>query len=417
MKITRRLAIIAPLLRARLAAVVIGAAACPAAAATPAELIGPDLTPQPVTLHAIHDGQATYFDAQRTMRRIELDELVELVMTPVNGATPGQPTATGLWADVRLFDGQCYRGAWAGVNDVGELGVEHPRLGRLPIALDRLGLLRLHHAGQPPVMPSTTRASGMDILTLTNGDVLQGFVLSATTAGFELEPEAGAAAITVPWERLVSIQCAVTSMSAQELPTGVALLLLRDGACVAVVAVAFEAEMLTATLAQSGRRVQLPIAEVDRIAVRGPAGRMVALFDQPMTVERQAQVFGRPWPPRLETRAEPDGLGSVYDGPVLRMHAPTSLRFELPHGSARLVAMCRLDVPMAEPARRLADPIVIFSQNGRELVRQTLSADHDVQAVNLSVSSGPLVLSIEQGERGPVLDRVLIEWARLLIAP
>jgi hypothetical protein len=399
----------------RFVACVVIAACLPimaAHAATPATLLGPDLREQAVTLQSIEQGVVRYFDADRVLRQARLDELVEIHFAPVADGRWAAP-AGERWCDMVLTDGQRYRGRFVGVDEQQRLVVEHPRSGRFAASLEQLASLHFDADASIPsiewVTPDASTPRVNEEVILRNQDRLEGFVNTITDTHLELESPSGSI-ITMPLERIASIRFAATSHAA----TGTALsakghlLLLRDRLRVAATDITLVGPALRVRLTD-GRTHEWPLSAVASLAVRGPAGSRVRLLDLPMSVDRPAVVFGVPWP------ATRRGRGGHDD--ALHLHGPTLLRFELPPGAVRLTAMLQLDVPEDHPRRRWADMAVSIEQGDERLAALRIDADQPRVSCNVSVRSGPVYLRMDEADFGPVLDRLRLSQAWVLIVP
>lgn len=432
-----------------------------AASAAWAQLVGPDLAAQHVTLQTIRAGTVTYFDEQRMLRKIALDKLVEIMlplpMPPPARAVPaarsspspseetasdGAAFAVGRRIDLRLVDGQRYRGRFVGIDAVGRFELDHPQLGRLRAGLDTLASVRF---AAPPNQMRQTPAPGFagqrlddrmteDEVMLVNGDRLVGFVLGVEARAIVLDTGVDTQPLTVALDRVAGLRLANTTSNPRD-GVSTSHLVLRDATRVAVTDLVLAAETITAKLAATERPIELSMAVVERIAVHGAAGRLVSLFDQPMRVVEPAEVFGLVWSPRLGAMSDPEApsrdhprhpqppqppkkdADRQHQPLALHLHAPTVVRFELPAGTVRLRATLALDLPTAEAGRELADLSVTIEQDGRALGRWSIHAAHARAVINMPIAAGPCAIRVEMGEHGPLLDRLRVEDARILIQP
>src|SRR5690606_12031536 len=104
---------------------------------------------------------------------------------------------------VILTDGQRFTGDWVGPTpDGGALRWRHDLVGEIVIPLDELASV-IWRAGDALSVAVETPVT--DTLTFNNGDTLSGFVSMLNERGVEIVPDAGGAAVTIPYERIASL--------------------------------------------------------------------------------------------------------------------------------------------------------------------------------------------------------------------
>ena len=148
---------------------------------------------------------------------------------------------------------------------------------------------------------------------------------------------------------------------------------------------------------------------VSRIDLPSPGRRLVALASLPMSLIEGGEVFGVEMPPGVSAQ------GSIT------LHAPVSVEFDLPRGATRLAATVALaigeDVPIERHA--WAGCEVVVRVGDAELTRVALDADHPEQPINCALPTNTraqtLRLTVEESVNGPVLDRVELRNAELLV--
>jgi hypothetical protein len=374
-------------------------AAAPTAAVTPALLIGPGLDVQSVNVTGLRDGTLHYFDPQRTLLSAEVGGLVQLRSIggeDIDGSTPG----AALW----LTDGQRFTGEWVGPTPDG-LGLRwrHPLIGAVTVPLEEVARV-IWLDGEGVASTGSADTPTTDTVTLINGDVMNGFVSELTGQGVTLVPDAGGEPVTVPYKRIASMTLANPTVPADG---PYHLVTLTDGTRVFADAVELTGERASWRVTPPGapgRQVDAPIEALARIDFRAGGLRLIDLADLPRRTVRGSEVFGLPLPIRAVGRS-------------LRMHAPAEVRFELPDGAVRFAAVAELDTTGDAPADMASwsDFHVVVSVQGEEAGRCHVSGDGPVARLNTPVSGPTMTLRLEPGVNGPILDRLLLRDAVVLI--
>jgi len=379
-----------------LVAVSIGAIAVSGArAVTPARLIGPDLVAQPVTIAGLSDETLTYFDEQRILRSAAVDGFIQL------RSIGGTEDTAAPYPCVTLTDGQRFTGDWVGPTpDGAALRWRHDLIGEVVIPLDELAGV-IWRAGGASAVPAETPAT--DTLIFINGDTLTGFVSMLNGRGVELVPDAGGAAVTIPYERIASLVFANPSRAMLEPYHRVTL---ADGTRVGADEVRLgndSASWLAAPPGASPVRVQTPITELARIDFRTGGMRLIDLTELTLTVQPDAGVFGLSIPARI-------------DGGTIRAHAPAALTFDLPAGAARFAALAELDTQDApQGIVGWADFQVVVLTDSAEAGRWHIDGAQPRTVMNTPVAGTELTIRLEPGVNGPILDRLRMSDAVVLI--
>ena len=296
-------------------------------AATPAVLVGPGLDSEPVTVVGLREGELSYFDAERRLRREPVSSFVQLRGIEGGEVVGAKPQAVG--GDVtdaavpvrmgvlELVDGQRVVGSLTGPGaeadaDAGEAGDagdvlrwRHAVLGEVSVPLERVAAMTLSGDGDEP----DAGGAATDRVMLVNGDAIDGFVEGVTPGAVSVIPggiESGNAAVSLPLERVAAVRLA---NPADDPPAGADLVHLDDSSRVLGRKLVIQDEhlKLTPTIAPQanaaefpdaeGRRVSLPLAGVQRIDFTGSGTRLIDLTRQPSEVAAGGEVFGTPMPP------------------------------------------------------------------------------------------------------------------------
>ena len=402
--------------RARVAGLLIGALLAiiwtpSAAAVQSATAVGLDLRRQSIRIHRLADGTLRYFDASRQLRVEPIDQFVQLLIDRPDTDPPPQTEQTPT-ASVLLIDGQRLVGTWVGAADNGEsLQLRHAALGRIRIQLDRVkrfdppgraaDYLSGRHRGAELVTPGPGAA---DQVALINGDVLEGFVAAIHTSAVSVNLAGGDEPIDVPLERVQSIRIANESQT-----DGPALdrVSLRDGSIVHASDLRIESdEQLTFSRVTVGKSdhgdVTLDLSSVARIDLGRSGLRLVDLHRLPRQVVAGGEVFGVPMPPR------------VKDG-TLWMHAPVKVRFDLPAGAVRFAARAVLDAQGSDDASSWSDLIVKVAVGGNAHPPIHLHAAEPGADLSVATEGGILTIELDPALYGPVMDRILLRQAVVLV--
>lgn len=364
-------------------------------AVTPARLIGPDLVSQPVTIAGLNDETLTYFDEQRILRSAAVDGFVQL--RSIGGA---QDTAAP-YPSVTLTDGQRFTGDWVGpTSDGSGLRWHHDLIGEVVIPLDELADV-IWRAGDDLHAPAETPAT--DTLKFVNGDTLSGFVAALNDQGVEMVPDAGGAAVTIPYARIASLSFSNPPRRVAEPYHRVTL---ADGTRVWADEMRLSndtASWLATPPGASPVRVETPVAELARIDFRTGGMSLIDLIELSLTVGPDTGVFGLSIPARVEGRA-------------VRAHAPAALTFDLPEGAARFAALAELDTADApDKIVDWADFHIVILSDSTEVGRWHIDGTEPRALINAPVTGRELTIRLEPGVNGPILDRLRMSDAVVLV--
>lgn len=362
-------------------------------AVTPMVMIPPDLTPVQVQVQSLTSESLTYFDSQRRMQSVPLRSLVELRCAPAAAlAKAAEPAEDAVL--VTLVDGQRLQGAWKASQGQDQvLVVQHAELGELLLPLERISAIALGKATVPAgAVPSK------DTVKLASGEALAGFVTGMSPEGVRLQLEGQKEDTTLPRARVRSIALANPR---QQRPQGSVMLTLADGSRVLGRTLTAAGAGASLDLLLTTKPVQLPLARVHRVELASQAGSLQSLTELEMQVISGGEVFGLPKPPRVE------------QGQLL-LHAPVQVSWKLPAGARRLAFHAALDLE-GSPADAWADVVLIVRMDQQELARERLHAARPEAALNLPVSGQQLTLELDPGVNGPVMDRVKLTDAVILL--
>lgn len=385
-----------------------------AGAATPAVMVDRELGVEPVRVTTLVDDRITYFDAERRLQRASVERFVQLrgigVSAPRRVASAAVPPAEG--AVLVLTDGQRIAGRWAGAVDAADAGEaepgemlawRHPTVGTVTVPLDRV---RGWGAAEPVTAASAEAERDgpptQDRAVLTNGDVIGGFVVAVTEAGVSIQPDGADEPIDLAAERVAKVMLANPDAPRdREHHT----LVLHDGSALEVSGLTLRRETFSfrSVLAESEADHELEAARVARVDFTGTGRRLVPLIGQPRQVSG-GEVFGvtmRPW---------------IENG-TLRLHAPVRVTFDLPSGATRVAGIAELATGPDAPPELLdwANFELRIDVGDDQPVRHHLHGENPAAALNLPISGRHLEIELIDGPNGPVLDRMRLRHAVVLI--
>ncbi|MFI4860762.1 MAG: hypothetical protein ACIAXF_08795 [Phycisphaerales bacterium JB063] len=400
------------------------------AAAQDAVLFDLSLEPEQVVVVELDTAgqRVVYYDAQGDRAEAGFDEVLRLVFpsatADVDRALPVLATTDGQRIVGRA--GQLLRPALGDEESVGWRAVD--ALPGIAVSLDDLAWVVLDPSVAPPSAPTED-----DVLVLGNGEQLSGFIDTLGLNAIGFEPAYADAPLMIPPARVNALIMS-NQWSAPEGPSVFATL--ASGS-------RWRCELGSVEVAGVGAVVGLrsPLADVgegDEPAF-SPVhlGVSTSTPDEtdgwPVVTRLDFQVGGHRLVPlsslamqELET-AEPFGVPVLTrrtaDG-ALAMHAPATVSFELPARATRLSATVALalgdDVP--EARRAWAGCVVVVAMGEVELARVTIDHEQSEQRVNVALpepaSPGrarALTVTIEEGVNGPILDRIELRDAEVLV--
>jgi hypothetical protein len=272
-----------------------------------------------------------------------------------------------------------------------------PILGPMAVSLDRVKAL--HFA---PITFHNNQATG-DQVQLANGDQLAGFLLGINTTHLQLELSEQKTTTKLPLDQVTAIRLANPPVTQQ---TPRQRLYFVDGTVLLCneVQMTRDAILITGTDWQS--QTKLPQREIARIDLASKHHQLMPLTHQPHKLLSGAQAFGVDFPPSLTDQA-------------IVLHAPTTIRFELPKGATRFGTDALIDWQSTDPprARSWTDFTLSIFIDGKSVVQQQFNTKTPHQRINLPIPSGSTTLTLEilPGVNGPVMDRLRLAEPVLLI--
>lgn len=342
------------------------------------------------------DSAATFLEQGRASPLPAVPEAEEA--GPAAGASTGGPVMTGL---LGLTDGQVFRGRLsAESSSVSAESVlwDTPHFGTLILPLDRLLFLRLEEGVTEP------GASAADVLSLSNGDRLEG-VVTRLGPVIRVEPLSGSA-VELSAGQVSSIRFANPASE-----TNRARAWLGDGTATDLDALvsASNGDRLVVRI-PSGQVAEVPLGEL--LGARLVADRLLPLAALEGRGEAPAE---RSWTPPLRV-GDPGGmpLGLAE----LELPGPMRVTWRLPRGASRLSLTAELPLD----ARLWGDATLTFAVDQTTLATVRLRGSEPTHALTLELP-GPerkdrvLTATLEEGLYGPIQDRAIFRRAMLLLDP
>ena len=400
--------------------------------AVEAVLYGPTLKPEPIVLLEL-DGdreRIVYLDEAGTRHEAGFDQAVRLTFPVQTVADAESMPALATTDGQRIVgrSGEAYVRATGDQDSLRWRGVDGMR--PIEVSLDDLAWV----VYQPEYAPRPAAPPVDDVLLLPNGEQLTGFVetLGAISLGFVIGDAPAAVQIDTP--RIAGLYMSNTRVT--DVPPGV-WVTMRSGSrwrgelgqlegrvafySPLMMPVAEESEGGEQSEGAGGAPAWNPLrlgsadrpeedwAVVSRIDLPSAGRRLVPLSSLPMSVVSGGEVFGVPTPPRQSASG------------ALSLHAPVAVAFDLPAGARRIVMTVALEIGDDIPEDRYAwaGCEVVIHQGGAELARFEIDAEHPQHSINLPLDAdaaeGDVVVMIEEGVNGPVLDRIKLRDAEVLI--
>lgn len=348
---------------------------------------------------AIEPGALLLTDGDGREWRSEIRGLIA-VLPSIDGETQAVRSDGAV---LELTDGQRFPGAILPTSSDGEtVRWVHPALGELVFPLDRID--GAHPIGEGERVRDADGARIEDEITLANGDVLRGFL-----AGFgdPIVFETDGRETSIPADRVESMRLANERVR----PEGV-YLWLSDGTIARATDIVTGAgrDRMTFTI-DSGQSAEYRVESLRGISF--DSSRLVPLAS--LTPSAQSPTGGRIHAEPIDYRAssyDDSDLGRATLGlATIDFPGPMEVRYELPERAARFGGTFTLDRTTAP----WGDCVVEIELDGRVLFSQRLHSEGPKAPFTVTASGRELVVRIDPGNYGPILDRVSLERAIVLL--
>jgi hypothetical protein len=241
---------------------------------------------------------------------------------------------------------------------------------------------------------------------LANGDVLDGFVDVISAAEVVVEVEGKTRKVETPRVARVEFSNPAAGLSG-------AMVWLASGDVLRVSSLGGSGAGGEVTLARAGSGSPVTVKVAD---VAGFVESSAALVALATIAPAGVTPFGS------RSAADPIEVGSVevpLGAADVTLPSPMVVTWALPEGATR--AAWRAELPAA--SRVWGDCVLIVEQTGekgvggRELARVRLNGDAPEAEMNveLIVGGGPLRVTLDEGEGGPIQDRVVLRGGLVLV--
>ena len=370
-----------------------------------AVVVGPDLNPQRLTFLGLSAEGIRVVDRLGKMKTLPADRVLRLSFNHTV-KMPAPKDAVVL----KLVDGQALVGQWVGPGDDGEsIRLSLSALKKeVDIPLDDVVSAALNNDA------SLAPDQEDDTLLLASGETLTGFLEAVKMDTIDFVVGDADDPIAIPLDRVHGFTIAnkpkPIKQKAEDRFIRVAL---QDGSSYLLKsAETANAENLghlrltgVSILPIPVPVVSLAMQRVTRIEPLSSGQVLQPLTDFDDEVLEGGEVFGVPKPP------EQTGDGS------LKLHAPVKLGFDLPSGASRVAFTVEMDLgpDISATHRAMAGCELIVYEGEKLLGRATLSPDTAAQRINLPLTSSALRIALKPGVNGPVLDRVLLTDAQVVV--
>ncbi|MGP1310245.1 MAG: hypothetical protein ACTS27_08620 [Phycisphaerales bacterium] len=306
------------------------------------------------------------------------------------------PSSDGLTGVLVLADGQRFPGRYADSSAPGDaVAWSHPRFGLIVTPIERIA--HIHPTDDVTNVAGDERFN--DRLSLTNGDTLEGFILSLADP-VEIETDAGV--IEVPRARVQRVDLATDAIE----PEGLTLWL-DDGSVAALSDAALvDDETLLLTLKDTGGQARYALTSISAVAL--DASRIVPLASLRVLAEEPLGERELLDGARVEPQPTPAPLGAAD----VFLPEPVAVEYELPQGASRFAAVAELP----RDAFPFGDCEFVVSIDGREVLRERLNPARAAVEFSVDASGSVLRLALEPGEYGPVNDRAVLRRAIVLLS-
>ncbi len=362
-----------------------------------AVLLGPDLEPLAITLRSFSPQRVDAIDWQGNAKTFDTANIVRLTFGTLPQAWPQERTVKAT-----RRDGQVVVGQLAASDD--DESIRLKIAGDLAVDLSLDDLLSLAFEREA----SVEAVGEDDAVLLATGETLTGFVDSITAERLAFVVGDADKPIEIPLDRIKALAIA-NKPQAIEASKGLVRVLLADDSLLLLketeLDLARQVLVGVSTLVGEAGKLSLSMDKVVQIEPLVGPYELSPLSALTMKHDAGGEVFGVAMPPRV-----------LSDGSI-QLHAPTTISYELPKGASRLSLVAELSLADDLPAsQRALAGCELLIYDGQNLIGQvTLSPDQPPATLNVPLTSTQLRIELKPGVNGPVLDRVRLTQAQVLV--
>lgn len=299
---------------------------------------------------------------------------------------------------IELTDGQHLPGRLEAANAKPEaISWRHPSLGVSSWPLESVSIVSMQSDVLANDVPSP---SAGDVVLLTNGDRLEGFVASI---GEMLTMDVGGQPLEIPTTRVRVLRLANPTTPAKG-----TRLRLDDGTIVACTIIAIDASTLSITTAERAEPKEISLREV--VSVNLASERLVPLARLSGSMSGPDSRF---WiPPMRVVRDLAAPLGAVD----IHISGPGTASWLIPGATTR----ASMAIELAPTSREYGDMTVRVLIDSREIATHHLTPESPRSVVQADLGEAgdakdrTLSITIEPGKAGPIQNEILVRRALLL---
>jgi hypothetical protein len=357
-----------------------------------------NLQPRIVELIGLDGLSLRFRDEFDVTRSLPLSSVAAIL--PVRAGEAGAASAPGGW--VELVDGQRFPGRLAPTSpDDDAVAWMHDAFGPMQLPLEEVAFVSLRGEGRTAIEAVRSGVRADDVLMLTNGDRLTGFLV-AVDAEIEFESEqAGPVALGID-------RVAWFALAASPEPLEGLVVWLSDGAVARVADMRSPDDGRIELRLPSAASSVFKIEEIEAIVFDASRLQPLAsvLPDEQSPIGRRRLIE----PLRLAgDGATPDAGPGV--APDLELPGPMRIDWTLPRDASRFSAL----VEMPADSFPWGDCEVVFEIDGVEQARVRLNEEQPSREIAIDLGGETLTVRVEPGAYGPVKDTVVLRRPLLLL--
>ncbi|MBL4700314.1 MAG: hypothetical protein JKX85_03570 [Phycisphaeraceae bacterium] len=364
-------------------------------------LVDHNLKYHAVGLESVTESVVGFFDRQWSYQELPRNQVLQLRNIEDRSVEP--LSASAQKAMLTLTDGQRFVGTMQLIENQEnrkDPSVVHwysPMLGPIAVPLDRVKTI----AFIPSLRSQTSQKD--DRVRLVNGDELSGFLLKINHQALELELANQTAATKIDLDQVTFIELANPRV---ENTSPMQHIYFVDGTILHCQEVLLNRQMLFVTGTHWQSHHKIPMREIVRIDLASRKHHITSLTHEPYEILSGAQAFGVNLPPHLSDDA-------------IQLHAPLSIRFNLPKGATRFTANAQINWQDTDPprARSWTDFVLKIFIDDKLTYDQQFNSQFQQQRLNLLIPnhSKHITLKLFAGLNGPVMDRLRLMEPVVLI--
>ncbi len=298
------------------------------------------------------------------------------------------------------------------------LAWEHAWLGRIEVPLDRISQVLLQVASASET--DETLQSKSDVIVLTNGDVIEGFVTGlGNPVTLEVEVDARTTELELPLDRVAAVR-----IVAPVQPASGWRVWFRDGTVLDVASLHVGDDGFMRLRFGEGhvgaQRLGPPPEKMKKLhedvaaIVFAPQAMVPLASLAPKGVSGPAYRYVIPPPRTLDGDAGPAARRSAVErqwpAPSVEFRGPMVAHYELPPESSRFVC----DAILPESSRTWGDVQLIVRCDGEEVGRFEINAASPVASINAPLPGSELTIELAEGRNGPIQDLLVLRNPMIL---